>query len=169
MSDVDLNKIAAILKETSEPFVHDFFEEPLIYEFDKPVVPKGRPRVGRGGKVFTPPETRKFEQEVREWGFDCGLKPVAYPIRVSLVFFDKTDDPTLRLHSLTGITYHTHGDLDNYAKAVLDGLNKVAYKDDKQIVELALRRRYSMRHGFRMSIGRAGLTALEYKNLLKRL
>ena len=28
------------------------------------------------------------------------------------------------------------GDIDNYAKAVLDALNKIAYKDDKQVVSL---------------------------------
>ena len=30
------------------------------------------------------------------------------------------------------------GDIDNYAKSVLDALNGVAYKDDKQIVRLDL-------------------------------
>jgi cyclopropane fatty-acyl-phospholipid synthase-like methyltransferase len=32
------------------------------------------------------------------------------------------------------------GDIDNYAKSVLDGLNGVAYTDDKQIVSLELRK-----------------------------
>ena len=32
------------------------------------------------------------------------------------------------------------GDIDNYAKSILDGLNGVAYTDDKQIVSLELRK-----------------------------
>ena len=33
------------------------------------------------------------------------------------------------------------GDIDNYAKAVLDALNGVAYNDDKQIVVLMLEKK----------------------------
>ena len=33
------------------------------------------------------------------------------------------------------------GDIDNYAKAVLDALTTIAYADDKQIVSLKLRKR----------------------------
>lgn len=29
-----------------------------------------------------------------------------------------------------------HGDIDNYVKAVLDGLNGVAYLDDRQVVQV---------------------------------
>lgn len=34
-------------------------------------------------------------------------------------------------------------DIDNIAKAVLDALNSVAYRDDIQIVELQIRKQYS--------------------------
>lgn len=33
-----------------------------------------------------------------------------------------------------------HGDIDNYAKSITDALNKIAYKDDKQIVVMNLRK-----------------------------
>lgn len=36
-----------------------------------------------------------------------------------------------------------HKDVDNIAKNILDGLNKVAYADDKQIVSLNIVKRYS--------------------------
>ncbi len=32
------------------------------------------------------------------------------------------------------------GDVDNYAKAILDGLNKIAFTDDAQVQELFVRR-----------------------------
>lgn len=36
-------------------------------------------------------------------------------------------------------------DIDNIVKAVLDALNKVAYRDDTQVVELQVRKQYSER------------------------
>ena len=36
-------------------------------------------------------------------------------------------------------------DIDNVIKAVLDALNKVAYRDDNQVVELQIRKQYSER------------------------
>lgn len=36
-------------------------------------------------------------------------------------------------------------DIDNVVKAVLDALNKVAYRDDNQVVELQIRKQYSER------------------------
>ncbi|MED9966475.1 MAG: RusA family crossover junction endodeoxyribonuclease [Blautia sp.] len=36
-------------------------------------------------------------------------------------------------------------DIDNIAKAVLDALNEVAYRDDTQVVELQMRKKYSDR------------------------
>ena len=34
-------------------------------------------------------------------------------------------------------------DIDNYVKAVLDGLNGLLFVDDKQIIELTARKKYS--------------------------
>ena len=39
-------------------------------------------------------------------------------------------------------------DMDNILKAVLDALNKVAYEDDKQVVELIGRKYYTESDGF---------------------
>jgi Holliday junction resolvase RusA-like endonuclease len=40
-------------------------------------------------------------------------------------------------------SYPSKSDVDNYAKAVLDALNKTAWEDDSQIVELRVTKRYS--------------------------
>lgn len=37
-------------------------------------------------------------------------------------------------------------DLDNLSKAVLDGMNDIVFKDDKQVVELHLFKRYDKEH-----------------------
>jgi Holliday junction resolvase RusA-like endonuclease len=37
----------------------------------------------------------------------------------------------------------TRGDVDNYSKNILDALNGIVYPDDKQIVELSVKKFYS--------------------------
>lgn len=90
-------------------------------------VPKGRPRLGvRGRKAFiyTPPATREYEKLVG-WVARCaGCKPLNGPLAVKLHLF-------IRGRS---------GDVDNYCKSILDGLNGVAYEDDDQVVELLVRK-----------------------------
>jgi crossover junction endodeoxyribonuclease RusA len=90
-------------------------------------VPKARPRLGvRGRKAFiyTPPATREYEKLVG-WVARCaGCKPLNGPLAVKLHLF-------IRGRS---------GDVDNYCKSILDGLNGVAYEDDDQVVELLVRK-----------------------------
>ena len=90
-------------------------------------VPKGRPRLGVHGRkayVYTPPKTKEYENLVG-WVAKCnGCKPLNGPIAVQLHLF-------IRGRS---------GDVDNYCKSILDGLNGVAYEDDDQVVELQVRK-----------------------------
>lgn len=92
----------------------------LICMFSVPgqPVPKARPRVVRGG-TYTPPRTAEAEQRIAQY-----LK-VAYP---------HLKPATGRLK--VALTFHVKGvggDIDNYAKLVLDALNGRAWVDDKQI------------------------------------
>ncbi len=139
-----------------------------VYHFDEcNAVPKQRVR---GKQFYTPKETREFEAKVREWGkAQDDMSPVTYPIRVSITILDYTTDVTMRMLGLVGVAYDDHGDLDNYAKAITDALNRVAYRDDKKIVKLDVSRRWSMQRGFRLSIERAGLNKSELANLRKYL
>jgi len=90
-------------------------------------VPKGRPRLGVRGKkayIYTPPATREYEKLVG-WIAKCsGCKPLNGSLAVKLHLF-------IRGRS---------GDVDNYCKSILDGLNGVAYQDDGQVVELLVRK-----------------------------
>lgn len=140
------------------------------FQYYGEVIPKERARTGKGGgRPFTPAATRKFEKAVKDWGIGKYMEPVFFPVKVDIVIHDFTDDPQLVLHSLAGVTYNTHRDLDNTAKSILDGLNKVAYQDDKQIVDLSITRRWATEPGFIFGIQRAGLSKNEYTNLLKFL
>ena len=50
----------------------------------------------------------------------------------------------------------TLGDVDNYAKSILDGLNGVAFEDDKYIIELYVKKTYGQQDGIRVSIDLIG-------------
>ena len=81
---------------------------------------KGRPRVTRNG-TYTPESTTTWEETVG-WEFVrlFGRPRVSGPVSVRIEFNQK------------------RGDLDNLAKAILDGLNGVAWIDDSQVCQLLL-------------------------------
>lgn len=98
---------------------------------------KQRPRLGRRGRVFTPAQTLEFENKIREAydGF-CAEKPVAVTITLYRTKFTVTvtEYDTMEASPL-------RGDIDNYAKSILDGLNGVAYTDDKLVYKLQVTKR----------------------------
>jgi Holliday junction resolvase RusA-like endonuclease len=98
-------------------------------KFNFPAKVKGRPRLGRRGRVFTPKETLEFENKVREHWSDRKIDgPVAMEIVIGKDWF------TVRTWPMRGMrTGGLRGDLDNYVKAICDGLVGVAYDDDKQV------------------------------------
>lgn len=87
--------------------------------------PKQRPRVARG-RAYTPPETVAYEEAIG-WAFreqNGGTVPLEGPLRVYVLVREDVR-PVPR-----------QGDCDNYAKVALDALNKLAWNDDKQVLEL---------------------------------
>lgn len=99
--------------------------------FEIPVkpIPKGRPRLG-AGHVYTPKRTKTFEDQVR---FLCraafnaqGVKPFDKGVCVYVRFCFKGNKD--------GYNYTTPADIDNLEKSLFDGMNSIAYKDDRQIV-----------------------------------
>lgn len=100
---------------------------------------KQRPRINRNtGRVYTPNATHKYEKKVREcyegnYYFDDEY------ISIKIIFkFDIPKSYSKKKHSeaLEGIIRPQKADIDNYIKSCLDGLNKVAYKDDKYIIRI---------------------------------
>lgn len=173
MSELTLEQIREIAEtvkswdEEFYPINWNYYSDPAQYVFNGRPMPKERPRAGKGGRMYTPAETKKFEKAVKAWGKACGMKPVHYPIRASLTIYDLTLDDTKRIHSVGGLIYDGRGDLDNYEKAVFDGLNKIAYADDKQITNQPSNRVYSSTEGFSLILQRNGLSKMEYTRLLK--
>lgn len=155
------------LKSALYPIVYLRSLDMREYSYEGIVKAKERPRMSKGGRVFTPPETRAFEASVAKWAKALDAPVVKYPVRVRLVIYEPA--PKGITTPLGDLFYNTKGDVDNLAKSILDGLNGIMYLDDKQIVELHIRRCYGTPCGFDLEICRSGLTKLEYSNYCKRL
>lgn len=151
------------------PTPYPFYREQLSFTYKGELVAKERPRKAKNGQMYTPQRTRNFEKKIAKWGASkmVELPPLPFPIKVSLQVFDATDNQDAVLHSFAGLTYNTKTDVDNYAKAILDGLNKVVWKDDKLICDLRVTRVWAKSPGFRLYVFRAGLSEMEYQNFLK--
>lgn len=116
---------------------------------------KGRPRFSNG-KAYTDEKTKAYE-EVIAWQFMCAqrrwqLTPDQWErvkkAQVSVVIIasyevPKSDSKKVRLEKLENRQRPTKKpDIDNVCKAVLDGLNRLAYEDDTQVYHLHAIKRY---------------------------
>lgn len=124
-------------------------------------VPKGRPRFNKtryGVMPFTPPKTKRFEQDVallyiqsNSPQFDKGV-PIAVTIEFGMAIPASTTKKK-RAEMLQGLIHHTvKPDVDNLTKAVLDALNDLAWHDDAQITELHVNKVYTENPYIQLSI-----------------
>lgn len=135
-------------------------EETFFVEFSVYGEPKSkeRPRTvtkaDRYGRekahTYTPSKTKFYEQSVGlVYKSHYGTKKFGdgVPLRAEIDFYLEIPKRTAKgtkAKMLEKLVRPTKGkDVDNLEKSVLDGLNKIAYKDDSQIVELIGRKFYS--------------------------
>ena len=116
---------------------------------------KARARVTRYG-TYTPQKTKDFEQAIA-WEFRKQFKGheiIVKPIKVSIcATFEppKSYSNPKRLRCLK--SYHSKKpDIDNIAKAIMDSLNGLAYKDDNQVCELNIIKRYGLKDNITIEI-----------------
>lgn len=116
---------------------------------------KQRPRFSRISKtVYTPAKTSKYEKAIAKAYTDSGGKCIPADCYVSVsvsAFFPipKSYTQGKRLACKHNVNRpDKKPDMDNILKVVLDGLNRVAYEDDKQVVELIGRKYYTESDGF---------------------
>lgn len=116
---------------------------------------KERPRFSRkSGTVYTPAKTARYEKEIRQAYIAAGGKmiPAGSYVAVTVDAYFKIPKSYIKGKRLA--CEHNINrpdkkpDIDNVLKAVLDALNKVAYEDDKQVVEVRCRKYYSNSTGF---------------------
>ena len=112
---------------------------------------KGRPRFSTNtGRAYTPKKTTMYENLVRiEYGIQCNNfrfdDDAMLDMRI-LAFYEipKSTSKKKRNLMLSGMLRPTKKpDMDNVVKIIADSLNKVAYRDDTQIVDCQCRKFYS--------------------------
>ena len=130
---------------------------------------KGRPRARtvrtKSGSSFismyTDAETRKYEEFIAKCAgaVMTGKKPLTIPVDVHLEIHSPIpgswSNKKQQQAAMGQIMPTTKPDIDNIGKAVLDGMNGIVYEDDKFIVDIALKKRYSFTPCIKVTIREA--------------
>lgn len=123
----------------------------LFFSIPGEPVAKQRPRINRfSGRAYTPKETTNYETLVRLSFANAFPEHVPFPreqplfVKIEAYFpVPASVSKKKRGEMLSGAIRHTkQKDADNIAKAVLDGLNGVAFADDCSVVDLVVRKFY---------------------------
>ncbi|MCO6541583.1 MAG: RusA family crossover junction endodeoxyribonuclease [Lactobacillus sp.] len=114
---------------------------------------QSRPRFSRRGGVSKAYDTKKihdYKQMIawiyrEKYGFH--KLPKGAPLRVTVTFYREIQKSISKAEHQKRLENKimpiVKPDIDNYIKAVLDGLNGVAFADDNQIVEIHAKKLYS--------------------------
>ena len=125
----------------------------MIYEFEVPgkVIGKGRPRLNSyTGVVYTPTRTKDYESLVEQYFLlkYPRFKVLEGRIKVSIIAYFSIPKATKKsdINEMldNNISPTKKPDIDNIVKAVLDSMNKFAFKDDNQITKLEVEKKYAL-------------------------
>ena len=99
------------------------------------------------GKAFTPNQTINYENWIKHCYIEQSNKLLQGAIRVRIeIYYSVPKSYSKRkIEAIKGGTDYPmkKPDCDNVVKIVLDSLNKIAYDDDKQVVELTVLKRWT--------------------------
>ena len=117
------------------------------FEIEGKPVGKGRPRFKRMGnfvQTYTPEKTVEYEKLVRMKFQNAGGAITDKPVKIEIVACfapPKSARKKDKNEMLANRILPTKKpDCDNIAKIILDALNKIAYVDDSQVVELVVKK-----------------------------
>ena len=125
----------------------------MIYEFEVPgkVIGKGRPRLNSyTGVVYTPTRTKDYESLVEQYFLlkYPRFKALEGRIKVNIIAYFSIPKTTKKadINEMleNNISPTKKPDIDNIVKAILDSMNKFAFKDDNQITKLEVEKKYSL-------------------------
>lgn len=122
----------------------------MTIEFTVPGVPvaKARARVTKTGHAYTPAKTKDYEVLV---AMSCKTAmaekrqvTLTGPVRLSVTAYMPIPRslPVKRQAAMQGRSHVFRPDASNVLKSIEDGINGIAYADDKQIAELYARKVY---------------------------
>ena len=121
------------------------------FEFVVPgsVPSKGRPRMTRGGIVYTPKKTRLMEAEILDAFLRAypGARPLVGPVDMEIFVHMKTNKSMSKkdrgLVEEGQLRPIKKPDLDNIIKAVFDALQGHAFENDAHVVSAVVKKHYS--------------------------
>ena len=109
---------------------------------------KQRPRFNtKTGRAFTPNQTINYENWIKQCYIEQSNKLLQGSIRARIeIYYSVPKSYSKRkIEAIKDGTDYPmkKPDCDNVVKIVLDSLNKIAYDDDKQVVELTVLKRWT--------------------------
>lgn len=118
----------------------------LIFSVEGDPVGKQRPRFSRG-HTYTPKKTADYEKLIADKAKEAmGLtEPLETPVAVYIYInhaIPASYSKKRKEACLNRLERPKKPDLDNVAKAFLDSMNGIVYKDDVQVVSLHVTKRY---------------------------
>lgn len=112
-------------------------------------VAKGRPRMTRTGRAYTPAKTRQYETYARlvaqqeMQGRRLLEGALHMKLRVDLAIPSSWSKKKQQAALIGEVMPCVKPDLDNFLKAIADSLAGVVFADDKQVVSVTATKRYS--------------------------
>lgn len=148
-------------------------DTPVMFRAGIRAVPKGRPRLGRRGFVYTPESTQHFETQIKVLASTTmGHRlPYSCPVKVTINIIEPVPKSYSKLQvelAEAGLILPPRGDLDNRVKAVTDAMNGVVYQDDDQVGDIVASKRYGSTYLIHVVIERTGLSSLEIDRYKKQ-
>ena len=113
---------------------------------------KARPRfrkIGNFVQTYTPAKTKSYEDEIKMFAKAAmgATEPLETPVEVFLYIRNSVPASYSKKRTEACLSGQekpiNKTDIDNIAKAFLDGMNGIVYKDDRQVVELHAKKTYA--------------------------
>lgn len=128
------------------------------FTIQEKAIGKERPRYNaKTHRMYTPTKTSNFEEKVK-WAFkskyniatELSTKP--FRAKIIAIFEPPKSLSKKKIEELLYGEYTKKPDADNIAKAILDSLNGLVYKDDNQISELLVLKEYGDENEIRVEL-----------------